>query len=242
MKKTFFKSLVISFAFWQAVFITTLPLSVFAQEAEATPTPETTITTGDATSTATSESDANSADTQVPGSLTGDGCGPETTCPTDTTVSTDQEATTGASSSATSETGENEATTSGDLVIDTGDANSQGTSDSQANLNVVEVPSETPPPSSEPSPEPESAETSSSPSPTPEATLAVDTNQEATSSALSSALSETGQNMGLTEEQLQIITGAALAIATGGMLAEYLPLDDNLGIPIIAGLVASVLI
>jgi len=34
----------------------------------------------------------------------------------------------------------------------------------------------------------------------------------------------------------------AFAIGTVGMLAEYLPLDDNLGIPIIAGLVASVLI
>ncbi|MFH0954676.1 MAG: diacylglycerol/polyprenol kinase family protein [Candidatus Micrarchaeota archaeon] len=34
----------------------------------------------------------------------------------------------------------------------------------------------------------------------------------------------------------------AFAIATVGMLAEYLPLDDNLGIPIIAGLVASVLL
>lgn len=34
----------------------------------------------------------------------------------------------------------------------------------------------------------------------------------------------------------------AFAIGTVGMLAEYLPIDDNLGIPIIAGLVASVLI
>lgn len=197
MKKRFFKSLVISLSIWQAVFSTAVPLVVFAEEGE------TTVQTGDATSSATAESDANSSETQVPGTLTGDGCAPETTCPTETEVSTNQEATTETSSSGTSETGENEATTSGDLVIDTGDADSQATTDSTANINAVELTSESPTESPEPSL-----------SPTPVATLDVDTAQEATSLALSSALSETGENMGLTEQELEIITGSAFAIAT----------------------------
>ena len=204
LKRIFFKSLIVSLSIWQAVFSTVVPLAVFAEEGE------TTIQTGDATSSATAESDANSSETQVPGSLTGDGCAPETTCPTDTEVSTDQEATADTSSSATSETGENEATTSGDLLIDTGNADSQATSDSTANINAVLLTDDQP--SSSPTPTPESIE--SSPSPTPVATLEVDTNQEATSSALSSALSETGENIGLTQEELEIITGAAYAIAT----------------------------
>lgn len=205
MKKTFFKSLVISFAFWQAVFTTALPLTVFAQEAEATPTPipeSTSITTGDATSEATAQGSANTSETDVPGSLTGEGCGgPEMACPTDTTVSTDQEATTDTSSSGTSETGENEATTSGDLLIDTGDADSQATTDSTANVSVISLTNEEFP-------------SSPAPSPATEATLDIDTTQEATASVFSSAISETGENMGLTEERLQIITGAAFAIAT----------------------------
>lgn len=194
MKKVFIKSLIISFSLWYSFFVTTLPYVVIAQEGE------TTIQTGDADSSATSQNDANSAQTEVPGSLTGGGCGPETTCPDDITVETTQDAEILGDSSAQSTTGENEATTSGDLEMQTGDATSEATTDSTANINVVSL-------TSEESPSPPT------PSPATEATLDIDTTQEATSTGLSSALSETGQNMGLTEEQLQIITGAAFAIA-----------------------------
>ncbi|MFZ5933142.1 MAG: CARDB domain-containing protein [Patescibacteria group bacterium] len=223
MKKLFIKTFIISLAFWQAVFSTAVPLIISAEEVpaetssetEPTPSPEasptptpspepTTIETGDATSSATAENSANSAETEVPGSLTGEGCGPETTCPTDTQVSTEQGAETETSSSGTSETGENEATVSGDLAIDTGDAASQATSASQDNVDVVSLTNDEP---------------QNPPNPTPVA-LEVETNQEATASAISSALSETGENMGLSEGELEIITGAAYAIATALNIAN----------------------
>ena len=210
MKKLFIKSLIVSLSIWQAVFTSALPIVAYAQETEATPSPEsTTIETGDATSSATAQGTANTSETEVTGSLTGDGCGVETTCEGNTLVSTEQEATTDTISSADSGTGENEATTSGDLIIDTGDAGASAVSDSEDNINVVSLVSQEP--ESSPSPSPEAIESSLSPSPS--ATLEVDTEQEATSSAISGALSETGENMGLSEEELQIITGAAYAIA-----------------------------
>jgi len=210
LKKLFIKSLIVSLSIWQAVFTSALPIVAYAQETEATPSPEsTTIETGDATSSATAQGTANTSETEVTGSLTGDGCGVETTCEGNTLVSTEQEATTDTISSADSGTGENEATTSGDLIIDTGDAGASAVSDSEDNINVVSLVSQEP--ESSPSPSPEAIESSLSPSPS--ATLEVDTEQEATSSAISGALSETGENMGLSEEELQIITGAAYAIA-----------------------------
>ena len=215
MKKIFIKSAIISFAAWYAVFSVSMPTLVLAEETETTqtettnsteptptPTPEpTNIETGNADSSATAQSEANSAETEVPGSLEGQNCeGPETTCPQDTQVETTQDAQTDTGSSATSETGENEATTSGDLTLETGDATSEATTTSQDNTNVVELS--------------ESTEGESLPRSDGTATLDVTTEQNAEATASAEATSETGENLATSESILELLTGDALSIAT----------------------------
>ena len=232
MKSVFVKSLIISFSFWYAVFSTATPLFVLAQteDISTSPTPSPTPTatpaptsepaginleTGDATASATAESDANSSETQVSGNLGGEACSsPEPDCPGDTLVDTEQEALTNTDSSSTSTTGENEIEASGSASIKTGDAASGALTDSQTNTNVVELETGSETEIEEEQETETEGQAVPSPTPTPESLLEVNTEQSATSSAESEALSSTGENIIETNGSLEIVTGAAFALAS----------------------------
>lgn len=223
MKRIFFKSLALSIAIWQSVFVCVFPALAIAEESSPIAEVEVTVVTGDADSSSTSQTDANTTQTQVEGDLGGSTCSGSTTdCPGQAEVDTQQEAVadTGSTSGATS--GENEVDTSEsqtqvDVTITTGDSTSTATEDSEVNTNIVElVPPETgtPAPSSPPSPAPiESIQPSTTPTPTDTATLDVNTDQVATTSAETSSSASTGENVAISEATSEIISGSAVAVA-----------------------------
>jgi len=188
------------------------------------------LETGDAEAGATAVSDANSAETEVPGSLEGSNCGgPETDCATDTEVDTEQVGNVETDSDAQADTGENDIEASGSADLDTGDAGSQATSVSTGDTNVVDLENSQSvdeeidgdgvenPIETQGDEEIVGSEVLPSPTPLgipdPEVLIEIDTEQDATSEANSNSESVTGDNEVQAERLADVQTGDATAVA-----------------------------
>ncbi len=114
-----------------------LPVSLYAQETEGSVESSSTLQTGDANSQAQSENVVNVNITQVEGSVEGESCGADVSleCSVETQNQAQVEQETGAESTS----GENEAQSPDQSIIETGDSTSTSQSENILNLNIIEA-------------------------------------------------------------------------------------------------------
>jgi hypothetical protein len=221
------KFLVVFLAFWQIFFLSFSPVAIYAQELneeQSLPSDLVSLATGDATSSAITQNDSNIAEVEIYADSILAGCEQEN-CngPINAEVSNTQVSDTTADSLANSETGENNATVSGGLSLDTGDADSLAVSDSQTNLAAVSINKGSgenmPSVAQDDSSDSPNDESSSSSLP-PEASLTDDTKQQSLLTSSSSASSETGNNKAFSNQKIEMVTGIASAVATNLNMAN----------------------